>query len=96
MQPVPFAGSDESTLGGPPVNHIPSHEPTPAFAAQAAEEFERLLALLDDDELRSIACCKLEGFNTEEIAERLGYVPRTIERKLRLIRKIWGREIEPE
>src|SRR5262249_17720690 len=42
-------------------------EPTPDFAAQVAEECQRLLALLDE-ELRSIALCKMEGYTTEEIA----------------------------
>jgi DNA-binding CsgD family transcriptional regulator len=35
----------------------------------------------------------MEGYTTEEIAAKLGYVPRTIERKLRLIRAIWTREL---
>lgn len=70
---------------------IISREPAPEFAAQVAEEFERLLNHLPDDALRSVALWKMEGLTTEEIAERLQCVPRTVERKLQLIRTLWQR-----
>jgi DNA-directed RNA polymerase specialized sigma24 family protein len=68
-------------------------EPTPAFAAQVAEECERLLALLDSDEQRSLALWKMEGYTNDEIAEKLGCVARTVKRKLYLIRNIWSQEV---
>ena len=46
-------------------------EPTPAFAAQVAEEWQRLLESLADDDLRTIAVSKMEGYTTEEIAAKL-------------------------
>lgn len=55
---------------------------TPEVLAIAAEEFQRLMVLLDDDRLRQIAQCKLEGYRNEEIGERLGLACRSIERKL--------------
>jgi DNA-directed RNA polymerase specialized sigma24 family protein len=64
-------------------------EPTPEFAAQAAEEYRRLLERLGDDQLRSIAVWKMEGYTNEEIAARLGCAVVTVERRLHLIRKIW-------
>jgi DNA-directed RNA polymerase specialized sigma24 family protein len=67
-------------------------EPTPDFAAEVAEECRRLLGLLGEDELRSIAVCKMEGYANEEIAGRLGCSLATVERRLKLIRKIWSRE----
>jgi DNA-directed RNA polymerase specialized sigma24 family protein len=84
--------------GGPPAEAAPEadveqvigREPTPEFAAQVAEEFRRLLDRLGDDTLRAVALAKLEGDTTEEIAARLGCVPRTVERKLRTIRELWG------
>ena len=66
-----------------------SPEPSPAFAAEVAEEFQRLLDLLDDDELRFVVVWKMEGYSNEEIAMKLDCVARTVERKLNLIRKIW-------
>jgi len=68
-------------------------EPTPQFAAQAAEEYQQLLALLPGEDLRSIAQWKMEGFTNEEIAGRLGFVVRSVERRLRSIRICWeGRD----
>jgi DNA-directed RNA polymerase specialized sigma24 family protein len=67
-------------------------EPTPAFAAEVADECRRLLDALPDAELRSIAVWKMEGYSVEEIADKLKCVPRTIERRLRLIRDFWSRE----
>jgi DNA-directed RNA polymerase specialized sigma24 family protein len=92
--------------GGPPpdaagpappdaeVEQILGREPTPEFAAQVAEECQRLLDLLDDG-LRAVALWKMEGYTVEEIAARLGCVPRTVERKLRMIRRRWGEEAVP-
>ena len=63
--------------------------PSPEFAAQAAEEFRRLLGLLDDDSLREVAVRKMEGYTNRQIADRLGCIEQTVERKLRSIRQIW-------
>jgi DNA-directed RNA polymerase specialized sigma24 family protein len=75
---------------------IAGTEPTPEFAAQTAEEYRRLLALLGDDELRSIAVWKMEGLTNVEIAGKLGCAVPTVERRLRLIRKAWSAELESE
>jgi DNA-directed RNA polymerase specialized sigma24 family protein len=66
-----------------------SYEPTPEFAIQAAEEYELLLSRLPDDGLRQVAHWKMEGFTNDEIATKQGCAPRTIERRLSLIRSIW-------
>ena len=79
----------------PTLEQIASREPTPEFAAQAAEQCRHLLRLLGDAELEAIALWKLEGYTVEEIAQRLGYVPRTIKRKIRLIRTLWEQEVVP-
>jgi RNA polymerase sigma factor (sigma-70 family) len=70
-------------------------EPSPEFAALVAEEFRRLLALLDSVELEAVAVAKLEGCTTAEVAEKVGCAPRTVERRLRLIRAIWSEELVP-
>jgi DNA-directed RNA polymerase specialized sigma24 family protein len=66
---------------------------TPEVLAITAEEYRRLMVLLDDDGLRQIAQCKLEGYTNAEIAKRLGLTCRSIERKLRRIRHIWEGEL---
>ena len=71
------------------LEQIEGPEPTPAFAAQLAEEYRRLLDRLDSPELRTVALRKVEGYDNEEIAAQLGCGLRTVERRLRLIRGIW-------
>ena len=63
--------------------------PTPALLAEMNEARERLLAMLHDAELRALALAKLEGCTNEECAERLKISPRTVDRKLKIIRKTW-------
>jgi DNA-directed RNA polymerase specialized sigma24 family protein len=70
-------------------------EPTPEFAAQVAEECRVLMDRLSDDELRSVAVAKLEGYSNEEIARQRGCVVRTVERRLRIIRGLWQEGAEP-
>jgi DNA-directed RNA polymerase specialized sigma24 family protein len=69
-----------------------SREPAPELAAQMTEECERLLRLLDDNELRQVALWRMEGHSVEDIAARCGCAPRTMKRKLRLIRILWEEE----
>src|SRR5262245_15623237 len=69
-----------------------AREPDPQFAARAAEECRRLLAALDEPVLRDVAVWKMEGYTTAEIAGKLGRSLPTVERKLRLIRKLWEGE----
>jgi DNA-directed RNA polymerase specialized sigma24 family protein len=82
-------GVADSADSGDGWQRIFGDEPTPEFAAQAAEECRLLLDRLDDEGLRSIALWKLEGYTNEEIAGRLGCAAVTVERRLRLIRKLW-------
>ena len=60
-----------------------------------AEECQRLLGQLTDPDLRAFAVAKMEGYTNSEIARRFGCSVRTIERRLRLIRKKWQQEQAP-
>jgi DNA-directed RNA polymerase specialized sigma24 family protein len=83
----PLTGTD---MGGQPtLEDAVGREPDPEFAARIAEECQRLLGLLTDPTLRTIAQRKMEGFTNAEVAAELGVVPRTVERKLNLIRRLW-------
>jgi RNA polymerase sigma factor (sigma-70 family) len=64
--------------------------PTPEEAAMLAEEYERRLDALGDESLRRVAQLRLEGYDNDEIAERLGCARRTVARKLEGIRAAWG------
>jgi RNA polymerase sigma factor (sigma-70 family) len=87
---LPNAADDE-----PAFDQLLSREPTPEFAAQESEECRRLLHRLGDADLRAVALLKMEGYTVEETAAQLGCVPRTVRRKLRLIRDLWATEMEP-
>ena len=80
---------------GTPLVRAVSQEPGPERALQTAEECGRLLDLLGDADLRRVALRRLEGYGVEEIAAQFGRVPRTVKRWLRLIRRIWERELRP-
>ena len=45
-----------------------------------------------DRDLWQVAIWTMEGYTNEQIAAKLGCVPRTVDRKLRSIKQIW----EPE
>jgi DNA-directed RNA polymerase specialized sigma24 family protein len=86
----------DSALQGPDgrgdFDRVAGREPPPDFAAQVQGEFRRLLDLLGDAELEQVALGKLEGDGNAEIADRLGVVKRTVDRRLEVIRKLWGAE----
>jgi DNA-directed RNA polymerase specialized sigma24 family protein len=92
---------EQWALTGPPhsagvpagLEQVLGPEPSPEFAAEIADQCRHLLGLLDCAELRTIALWKMEGYTNAEIAEKLGYVSVTIERRLRLIRSIWAKEL---
>jgi RNA polymerase sigma factor (sigma-70 family) len=89
---VPVSGPAREGESDAVLEQLLSREPDPEFAAQVAEECERLLNSLGDQQLRSVALWKMEGWTTEEIAAKLGYTPRSVKRKLRVIRDLWEKE----
>ena len=60
--------------------------PPPDAVAAAADEVRRLIDGLGDPDLQAVALLRMEGYATDEIAGRLGCAPRTVERRLRVIR----------
>jgi DNA-directed RNA polymerase specialized sigma24 family protein len=86
----PTSPSDDAGL-----EEILGREPSPEFAAEVAEECRRLLAGLGDADLEAVALWKMEGYENTEIAAKLSCAPRTVERRLQLIRKLWEKEMPP-
>jgi DNA-directed RNA polymerase specialized sigma24 family protein len=84
-----------STGGDVGLEQVLGREPTPEFAAQVAEQCQRLMDRLGHDDLRTIAQRKMENYSIGEIASQLGCVPRTVRRRLQRIRSIWENEGEP-
>ena len=83
---VPLADGDTERAFG-------AHEPEdvrglqPEDEAIAREEFARLLDLLPDD-LRQVFVMRIDGYSNAEIARQIGRVERTVELKLKTIRKL--------
>src|SRR5262249_3964595 len=81
--------------GGAGVGGVRGREPTPEFAAQVADECRRLLGLLGDADLKQVAVAKMEGYSNDEIARRLGCAPRSVGRRLQVIRTLWEEASAP-
>lgn len=89
---------------GPPaaadLEQLIGREPTPAFAAQLAEERQRLLTKLTDPDLGDphllrVAQLRMDGYLVEEVAALVGCSVPTVKRRLRVIRSLWAAEIGP-
>src|SRR5262245_32619584 len=93
-------GESRMSSGGPErdqvaLEQIVGEEPTPEFAAQVAEQYQRLLDRLGGETLRQVAVWKMEGLTNDEVAERLDCSKRTVARKLEAIRVLWSKEPAP-
>jgi DNA-directed RNA polymerase specialized sigma24 family protein len=75
------------------LEQVVGSEPTPAFAAEVADECRRLLDRLEDADLRALALLKMEGYTNAEIGGQLGCALATVGRRLHLIRRIWEKEV---
>ena len=73
------------------MEQIRSREPTPEFAAEFVETFDAFFSALDDPSLRDVVTLRFEGYTDSEIAERLDYSRRTVQRKLVIVRRHWTR-----
>jgi DNA-directed RNA polymerase specialized sigma24 family protein len=76
----------------PGIAQVLGREPTPELANMMVEECQRLLDALDDEGLRQVVLLKLEGYTCDEIAEQLGCVTRSVERRLQRVRAKWSRK----
>src|SRR5260221_6155963 len=85
-------GGNVGELDDAELEQVVGREPTPDFAAQVAEECERLLSSLENKELETVALMKMDGHSNDEIAAHLNCAPRSVGRKLQLIRGIWEKE----
>ena len=84
-----LVGPTQAAAGAAGLEQFLDREPTPEFAAQVAEEWQRLLDRLPNAEVRSVAQWKMEGYTNQEIAAKLGCAVRSVERRLRVIRSLW-------
>ena len=72
---------------------IESDEPSPEEAVAFAEQFERLLSVMDEAE-QTVVELKLEQYTHQQIAERLGCSERTVRRIVKRIQAKLSRMLE--
>ena len=92
-------GGRVAAVGLSRVGDVVGRAEGPEGRAELADLRERFFLALDgceDPALRRIVQWKLEGESIEEIAQRLGCVRRTVERKVRLIQEVWETEVAHE
>jgi DNA-directed RNA polymerase specialized sigma24 family protein len=82
------AGDEEEAL----LEQALSREPSPELIVQMTEECDRLLRMLGDEGLQQVARWRMEGHSVEEVASLAGCAPRSVKRKLQLIRSLWQHE----
>ena len=72
------------------IAEIPDEQPSPEFADCMAEEYQHLMARLEDDGLRKIAGLVMAGYSTAEIAEKINRTQRTVQRRIKMIQQVWS------
>ena len=87
-------GSNADSGTAPGIDGVQGESPSPEWIAIMEEECQKLFALLQDDELQSIACYRLEGYSNLEIAAKLSCAVATVERRLKQIRACWSIAIQ--
>lgn len=85
------AGPDGSQVS---LEQVMTSEPTPEALTLVDEWYQHLLNRLRDDSVRKVAVWRMEGYSNDEIASKLDCTTRSVERKLKLIRETWTRELE--
>ena len=62
----------------------------PAAFVELEATCQEMLRRLPDDSYRKIALMRMAGYSNQEMSVELKCTPRTIERKLVAIRKVWN------
>ena len=83
---------NDSNLGQP-LEGLASDNPSPAMIAMVTDQIERMLTVLPE-KYHPVALKKLECLTGPEIARECGIHLSTVERRLRIIRGFWARELE--
>ena len=71
------------------IQQVLSNQPSFEDELMLEEDFDRLLKGLGDETLQEIVTLRLAGWDTTEIANKIGIHVRSVQRKLQLIRTRW-------
>jgi DNA-directed RNA polymerase specialized sigma24 family protein len=78
------SGADSGTAA---VDGLVSREPTPELVAEFVETCELLFQSLNDPALEQVVMLRMDGYTDDEIAQRLNWSRRTVQRRLEIIRR---------
>lgn len=92
--PLPAVGPDTSSEDAQLLDQLIGREPDPALETAVIEEWQYLLDKLGQGQVRDVAVYKIEGYTNQEIADRLGCSLATVERRVKLIREHWRKELD--
>lgn len=67
--------------------------PEPSLEAMMNEQCHAMLKDLNDPVLELLVLLKMDGYTNDEIAERLGYSRRTVQRMLNIVRDAWSQYV---
>lgn len=76
------------------IGQIASHEPTPELATELSENLTNLIGSLEDSKLERVVMLKMAAHTNEEIAAAMDCSVRSVERRLKMIRKRWNHVFE--
>lgn len=86
--------TESESLAASKIDRCADGQPEPSVEVMMADQCRAMLSQLNDPVLEKIVLLKLDGYTNEEIAERLQYSRRTIQRMLNLVRDVWGEYVE--
>jgi DNA-directed RNA polymerase specialized sigma24 family protein len=78
------------------IENVAGATATPDVEVEFIETCGQLFDALPDDSFKDIARLRMEGHTVEQIATQLGFVSRTVERKIKIIREIWTEQNKPK
>ncbi len=87
-------GSENVDVALDAISELRDTQPDPSIDVLMEDQCQAMLKSLRDPVLESIVLLKLEGYTNVEIAERMRYSRRTIQRMLELIKDIWGHYVD--
>ena len=82
--------------GGFHEHQDPRQNLAPDVQVELIETTDLLFQLLEDEKTFTVAQLLLAGYSINDIAEELGCVRRTVERRIAHIRKLWGEVLNDE
>jgi RNA polymerase sigma factor (sigma-70 family) len=74
------------------IQELADRDPNPELIVSFNETVGRAIHRLDEPKARNVALLKLEGYSNREIADKVEISLSSVERKLRVIRKVWQKE----